>query len=201
VKAAIFDCDGVLVDSEWASAAAWRAALARFDYPIDEGTFGGFIGTTDRALSLAFAAQVGVEAGEVLDAAEQEMRRIAGPGLKAFPDAMALVDRLAVPIGVASNSDRWRLEVVLSAAGVRHRFDVTVAGDEVPQPKPAHDIYLRAADLLEVNPSDCLVIEDSPTGVAAARAAGMEVVAVRRGHFGDDVLAEADRIVDSLDEL
>ena len=197
----IFDCDGVLVDSESASAAAWRAALARFGYHIDAVTFAGFVGTTDRALAVAFAAQVGAGVDEVLSAAEEEMRLIAGQGLNAFADAVALVERLAVPIGVASNSDRWRLEVVLSAAGVRSLFDVTVAGDEVAEPKPAPDVYLRVATLLGINPGDCVVIEDSPTGVVAARAAGMSVVVVRRGHFADELLVAADRIVDSLDEF
>jgi HAD superfamily hydrolase (TIGR01509 family) len=197
----IFDCDGVLVDSESASAAAWQAALARFDYQIDAETFAGFVGTTDRALAEAFAAHVGAEMDEVLAAAEEEMRLIAGRGLNAFPDALALVERLTVPIGVASNSDRWRLEVVLAAAGVRHLFEVTVAGDEVVEPKPAPDIYLRAATLLGISPGDCVVIEDSPTGVVAARSAGMTVVVVRRGHFTDEVLMSADRIVDSLDAI
>lgn len=197
----IFDCDGVLVDSESASAAAWRAALVRFGYHIDGVTFAGFVGTTDRALAVEFAAQVGAGVDEVLNAAEEEMRLIAGQGLNAFQDAIALVDRLAVPIGVASNSDRWRLEVVLSAAGVRALFDVTVAGDEVAEPKPAPDVYLRVAGLLGIEPRDCVVIEDSPTGVLAARAAAMRVVAVRRGHFADEVLMAADRIIDSLDEF
>jgi HAD superfamily hydrolase (TIGR01509 family) len=197
----IFDCDGVLVDSEWASAIAWQAALARFDHHIDGRTFEGFVGTTDRALAMAFAAQIGAEPEDILAAAEEEMRRVAAQGLEPFPDAVALIDRLSVPIGVASNSDRWRLEVVLSSAGVRDLFEVTVAGDEVADPKPAPDIYLRAAALLETDPAECVVIEDSPTGVSAARAAGMQVVVVRRGYFDDDVLIEADQIVDSLDEL
>jgi HAD superfamily hydrolase (TIGR01509 family) len=197
----IFDCDGVLVDSESASAAAWRAALARFDYDIDAVTFAGFVGTTDSALAAAFAPRIGAGVEEVLDAAEAEMRRIVGQGLNAFPDALALVERLAVPIAVASNSDRWRLEVVLAAAGVRGLFDVTVAGDEVAEPKPAPDVYLRVAALLGIDPRDCVVIEDSPTGVVAARAAAMGVVAVRRGHFADEVLMAAGRIVDSLDEF
>ncbi len=197
----IFDCDGVLVDSEWASAAAWQAALTRFDYHIDEATFAGFVGTTDRALALAFAARVGAEPEDVLGAAEEEMRRIASRGLDAFPDAVVLIERLTIPIGVASNSDRWRLDVVLTSAGLRHLFEVTVAGDEVDEPKPAPDIYLRVAELLGMAPSDCMVIEDSPTGVAAARAAGMEVVAVRRGHFANESLIEADRMVDRLDEI
>ena len=175
--------------------------MARFDYHIDEGTFGGFVGTTDRALAIAFAETVGASLDEVLAAAEGDMREIAAGGLHAFPDAVALIKRLTVPMAVASNSDRWRLDVVLSSAGLRHLFEVTVAGDEVPEPKPAPDMYLRAAQILGVDPVDCVVIEDSPTGVAAARAAGMTVVAVRRGHFADDRLIDADQIVDSLDEL
>ncbi len=144
---------------------------------------------------------VGRNVDDVLSVAEEEMRHVAAQGLAAFPDAVALIERLTVPIAVASNSDRWRLEVVLSAAGVRHLFEVSVAGDEVDEPKPAPDIYLRAAELLTVEPADCLVIEDSPTGVAAARAAGMKVVVVRRGHFGNELFIDADLIVDSLDEI
>ena len=197
----IFDCDGVLVDSEAASASAWQAALARFGFHIDAETFAAFVGTTDRSLAISFAAQIGARVDEVLEAAEEEMRLITGRGLDSFPDAVALVERLTVPVAVASNSDRWRLEEVLSSAKVRRLFGVTVAADEVALPKPAPDIYLRAAVLLEKDPSDCLVIEDSPTGITAAKSAGMTVVAVRRGHFGDNLLIEADRIVDSLDEF
>lgn len=198
MKAVIFDVDGVLVDSEWASAEAWQSTLARFGYQIDDTTFLGFVGTTDRALAEFFSIRVGRDAAIILATAEEEMRRMAKGGLMAFPDTLALLDGLSVPAAVASNSDRWRLEVVLSAAGIRDRFEVSVAGDEVPLPKPAPDIYLRAAELLFVQPGECVVIEDSPTGITAARAAGMKVVAVRRGHFPDDRLAEADLVVDSL---
>ena len=118
---------------------------------------------------MAFAAQIGAEPEEVLAAAEEEMRRVAGGASNPSPMRWRWSTDLTVPIGVASNSDRWRLEVVLSSAGVRHLFDVTVAGDEVADPKPAPDIYLRAAALLETDPADCVVIEDSPTGVSAAR--------------------------------
>lgn len=198
MKAVIFDLDGVLVDSEWASAEAWQSTLTRFGYQIDGTTFGGFVGTTDRSLAEFFSVRVERDSAVILATAEEEMRRMASGGLKAFPDALALLDGLSIPTAVASNSDRWRLDLVLSAAGIRHRFEISVAGDEVPLPKPAPDIYLRAAELLSVRPTECVVIEDSPTGITAARAAGMKVVAVRRGHFPDDRLAAADMVVDSL---
>lgn len=198
MKAVIFDLDGVLVDSEWASAEAWQSTLSGFGYRADDTTFEGFVGTTDRSLAEFFSVRVERDAAVILATVEEEMRRMASGGLEAFPDALALLDDLLVPTAVASNSDRWRLEVVLSAAGIRDRFEISVAGDEVLFPKPAPDIYLRAAELLSVLPSDCVVIEDSPTGITAARAAGMKVVAVRRGHFPRDRLAKADMVVDSL---
>ncbi|MGH8927192.1 MAG: HAD family hydrolase [Acidimicrobiia bacterium] len=197
----IFDCDGVLVDSEWASARAWQEALVRFGIHLDTNTFSGFVGTTDRSLAAAFAADAGVDASEVLDVAEAAMRRVTEGGLRAYSDAIALIGRWEAPVAVASNSDRWRLDLVLRAAGIRDRFGVSVAGDEVAVPKPAPDVYLRSSGLLGVAPVDCMVIEDSPTGIASAIAAGMEVVAVRRGHFPDEALAAANRVVDSLDEL
>jgi HAD superfamily hydrolase (TIGR01509 family) len=85
-----------------------------------------------------------------------------------------------VPIAIATGSRRERLDATLRAAGLRELFDVTVAQDEVPQAKPAPDLFLRAAELLGVSPAECVAVEDSPTGVEAALAAGMRVVAVAR---------------------
>lgn len=202
VEAIIFDCDGVLADSEWASAQAWQVTLARLGYQMSAAEFGGFIGTTDWDLAETFGERLGHDPQEVLAAANDELRSILAGGLEAFDDAVGLLDRLdGKPLAVASNSDRWRLEAVLAAAGLDGRFEVSVAADEVGQPKPAPDVYLRAAELLDVFPARCLVVEDSPTGITAARAAGMQVVAVDRGHFAADQLEHADRVMSSLDEL
>ena len=200
MKAVVFDLDGVLVDSEWASAKAWRSVLERFGYDFDAATFEGFVGHTDRALAEFFAPHVGRTPSAILDSAERELREVAAAGLIAFPDALSVLERLVSPLAVATNSDRWRLELILSAAGIRERFPISVAGDEVQAPKPAPDIYLRAAQLLGVAPADCLVVEDSPTGLAAAVQAGMAVVAVRRGYFDPEDLVLANEVVDSLTE-
>jgi beta-phosphoglucomutase-like phosphatase (HAD superfamily) len=76
---------------------------------------------------------------------------------------------------------------------------VSVASDEVETPKPDPAMYLHVAGLLKVTPSECVVIEDSPTGITAARRAGMQVIAVDRGHFPLDELAGAGSVVESLD--
>ncbi len=201
VGAVIFDCDGVLADSERASAAAWQETLERYGFLLSPEEFARFIGTTDRDLAETFGPRLGIDPEVILSNANDRLRAILSGGLEAFADAVGLLGRLDVPVAVASNSDRWRLDAVLAAAGLAGRFKVSVGADEVGQPKPAPDVYLRAADLLAIDPADCLVIEDSPTGIEAARKAGMGVIAVDRGHFPRESLEPADQVVGSLEEI
>ena len=81
-----------------------------------------------------------------------------------------------IPMAVASNAERANVDFVLDTAGIRDAFRAVVSGQDVERPKPHPDIYFRAAELLAVSPSDCVVFEDSRTGVEAAHAAGMKVV-------------------------
>jgi HAD superfamily hydrolase (TIGR01509 family) len=115
------------------------------------------------------------------------------------PGAVALVDALreaGIPIAVASNSPRAFLDQVLRTAGVADRFAVTVAGDEVPNPKPAPDIYLEACRRLGADPARSVGIEDSPTGAEAARAAGLTVIGVP--YLADMEIPAADVVATSL---
>ena len=82
------------------------------------------------------------------------------------------------PLGVASNSPRELVEAALGVSGLADSFDAVLTGDDVERPKPAPDIYLRACELLGARPSDSIALEDSPTGVAAGRAAGLFVIGV-----------------------
>ncbi|HKX76530.1 MAG TPA: HAD family phosphatase, partial [Acidimicrobiia bacterium] len=196
VPAIIFDCDGVLADSEGASAEAWTTTLAKSGYQLTTEEFRRFIGTTDRELADTFASALDTTAEFLLKLAEAEMRRVLANGLEPFPDAIRLLDRVdGHPVAVASNSERWRLDCVLASAGLSGRFAVSVASDEVTAPKPDPAVYLRAAALLGVAPSECVVIEDSPTGIASARRARMRVVAVDRGHFPRSEIGDADWVV------
>ena len=118
-----------------------------------------------------------------------------------MPGAVALVSRLAevMPVGVASNTPRAILEPVLSAIGVAPFLTAFVGADEVPRPKPAPHVYLRACLLLGSSSSDVLVVEDSDTGIVSAKAAGCTVIqlcpeaSARQG--------DADASVTSLDAL
>lgn len=203
VDAVVFDCDGVLVDSEPISEWAWRRALE--GHGVDMGQdFSQWVGTTDEAIAVRFAPEAGVSPVRLADrAAALLVGRLGDETLPVFEDAMdALSAARAANLGLATatNSERWRFEAILASAGLADAFPVVVTSDEVAFPKPAPDIYLRAAALLEVEAPRCLVIEDSPTGVAAARAAGMRVVAIDRGVFDPILFAPATRTVTSLHE-
>jgi HAD superfamily hydrolase (TIGR01509 family) len=134
---------------------------------------------------------------ELHDIVMEEVARGAPPK----PGALALVAALrerGVPVGLASNSPRVFVDRALGIAGMLDAFDVTIAGDEVPLPKPAPDGYLAAARALGADPAACVALEDSDTGVAAARAAGMYVVGVPS--FPGVELLDAHLVVPSLED-
>jgi HAD superfamily hydrolase (TIGR01509 family) len=119
--------------------------------------------------------------------------------------AVEAVRRLAArwPLGLASSSNRPLIDTVLELAGLTECFRTTVSSEEVARGKPAPDVYLEAARRLGVAPQACAAIEDSHSGIAAARAAGMRVVAIPNPSFppGADALAAADLVLDSIAEL
>lgn len=186
-RAVIFDCDGVLVDSEPHSAVAWVAALGRYGHRATAADVAACTGL-GYAATYAHLAAVHPEvplpspedlSPEVLAALAASFDR----GLLVFPDAAECVTALAfqgVPLAVASSSRRDRLDLTLARSGLARYFRATVAGDEVAHGKPAPDVYLAAAASLGLRPADCLAVEDTGPGAASAVAAGMRVVGVTR---------------------
>jgi HAD superfamily hydrolase (TIGR01509 family) len=207
----VFDCDGLLLETESRWTIAERAVVEEW----------GGDWTTDlkrRLLGRAVTEAAGVIAAEV-GAAPESAREIVAAldagfsaalrthGCKAMPGAATLVDalrRAEVPTAVASNTRRAQLQEALLLAGLADAFEATVsAGDEVDggyvlQPKPAPDVYLHACALLSLAPARTLALEDSPTGVAAARGAGLRVLGVPSLQ---DQKLDADAIVPSLASL
>jgi HAD superfamily hydrolase (TIGR01509 family) len=206
--AAIFDCDGTLVDSEPLAVAAWERSLARHGYALADGDLDGCVGLPFRRVHARFAALAAARGGALPDAdafwpdyAGELFALIDAGALRIFPDAVgaaAELQRRGVPVAVASSSPRERLDRTLAAAGLADAFPVTVAGDEVARGKPAPDMFLAAAARLGAAPQDCVVVEDSPPGVEAGLAAGMAVVAVCREPGAEASLAAATRVVREL---
>jgi HAD superfamily hydrolase (TIGR01509 family) len=206
-RAVVFDCDGVLVDSEPHSIGAWLRVLGdrghgalRSDVEACTGLGYGptyaHIASTDPATSLPAPDELWPELLEALAASF-------AAGIEPFSDAADTVAGLAakgVPMGVASSSPRERLDLTLGCSGLAGYFSATAAGDEVIRGKPAPDVYLLAAERLGVSAAECVAVEDTGPGAESAGAAGMTVVGVVRNP-GERarMLAAGAGLVDVLD--
>lgn len=203
--AVIFDLDGVIVDSEPLHARAYREVFAELGYGETHGMdFTQYYGKSDATLWLDFIAkhQPGRPLDELLARKQSRFLDILRAEKPLFRGLPELIERLAARyrLAVASGSSHAVIETALTLENLRRFFPVVVSALDVPQGKPAPDIFLRAAELLGVAPGACCVIEDSEAGVEGARAAGMSVIAITNT-LPADKLARATRVVRSYDEM
>jgi HAD superfamily hydrolase (TIGR01509 family) len=202
MTAVIFDCDGTLVDSEPLARSAWERTLAPYGYALTDTDAEATVGLPFPRTHAYYAERVelpGVD--EMWTAYSGRLFALIDDELVVFDDAVAAARELrarALPVGVASSSPRERLHPTLTRAGLLNAFDVTVAGDEVENGKPAPDMFLLAAERLGVAPEACIVVEDSPPGVEAGLAAGMLTLAVCRVPGTEAALASAHRVLDMV---
>ncbi len=186
----IFDLDGVLVDSELLSARAISEILAEHGVAITVAEVAArFTGLTDREIADWVARETGRPIPADFPArAERRTLELFDGALQPIPGALELLQAIALPVCVASNSPPERVARSLSAAGLSAHFPegTYFSAAAVARPKPAPDVFLHAAKTMGATPGDCLVVEDSPTGVRAAAAAGMTVLGfVGAGHVAD----------------
>lgn len=184
----IFDCDGVLLDSEALACRIDSEVLTATGFPITaEEIAERFVGRSSTHMFAELESSFG---RRVPPEVQRELRTRVIAALveeaPAMPGAAAVLDRFTAMRCVASSSDPDRLKASLSAAGLYTCFKPNVfSAVEVPRGKPAPDLFLHAADRMGVPSQSCLVVEDSPTGVAAGVAAGMTVVGFTGGgHCG-----------------
>lgn len=207
----IFDCDGVLVDSEPIAIAVLIETVAARGVAIGtDAAYRDFLGRTLKTVSAALAADYGVRMDE---AALAEMRgRLYAryeEALRPMEGVFAVLDGLDLPCCVASSSVYERIEISLKLTGLYERFAPHIfSATMVARGKPAPDLFLHAARQMGADPADCVVIEDSPAGVTAAKAAGMAVIAFTGGgHVGPARLEaelaalEPDAIVGDMQSL
>ncbi|MBF4997174.1 HAD family phosphatase [Nocardia sp. BSTN01] len=185
VAAVLWDMDGTLLDSEKLWDIGVRELAAELGGRMTDAIRHALIGADARnALRILFDG-LGLEldpaamlaAGQWLERRVTELMAGPIPWRPGAQDALATLRAAGLPAALVTNTKRSITELCLETLG-RHMFDVSVCGDEVDSGKPAPDPYLRAAGLLGVAPEDCVAVEDSPTGSAAALAAGCRVLVV-----------------------
>jgi HAD superfamily hydrolase (TIGR01509 family) len=196
--AVIFDCDGTLVDSEPLSGEAWRRTLLPYGYEVTHADLEQCVGIPYTKTHTFLAQRVRIpDAPTLWPQLRTHLFALLDSELQPFNDAVNTLSQLrerGVPVAVASSSVRERLNHTLAGAGLH--FEVSIAGDEVEHGKPAPDMFLLAAARLGVAPEACVVIEDSPPGVAAGIAAGMPTLGVQRDPDID--LSAATRVVNEV---
>jgi HAD superfamily hydrolase (TIGR01509 family) len=207
IDAVVFDLDGLLLDTEQVWDEVREALVRERGGRWHDRAQADMMGMSSHEWSRYLHEELGLseppeELNRIVVERMQERYR---DGLPVIDGAVDAVRRMAErwPLGLASSSNRPLIDLALERMGVADLFHATVSSEEVERGKPAPDVYLEAARRLGVPPERLAAVEDSASGIRAAKVAGMRVVAIPNRHFppGDDVLALADVRLDSLAEL
>lgn len=206
IKAILFDNDGVIVDSEPLHQQAEKQTMAEFGVQITEADFIDYVGIGAKKMFGDWIAKYNINiAVEVLiPAHEKNLIKIFQENVVPTPNVVKFIQQLVKEnylLAVASSSARALVEVGLKKYDLLRYFRAVVCGDEVEQTKPAPDIFLRAAEKLDVLPEHCLVIEDSNAGIRAAKAAGMQSAGYQNENSGKQDLSLADVVIADFFEL
>lgn len=204
-NAIIFDMDGVIVDSEPRHERAFREVFQEMGHGETHGIdFPQYYGRSDRALWIDFIAKH--KPAQTLDElSEWKQRRfleIIREEQPIFENLPELVQRLSLVyrLGLASGSYHPAIDAILEMKELRRFFPVVVSVQDVERGKPEPDVFLRAAELLRVNPGECCVIEDSAAGVDAAIAAGMTAIGITNS-IPRERLSRAHHVVSAYHEI
>jgi HAD superfamily hydrolase (TIGR01509 family) len=208
ISAVVFDMDGVLVDTEHLWDEVREELTTEWGGRYTPEAQEAMMGMSSLEWSRYLHETVGLrEAPERIN--QEVVRRMLaryGVELPVIPGAIEAVRRLDAAgyrLAVASSSNRELIDAVLRRLELAALFEVTVSSEEVERGKPAPDVYLEAARRLEVEPAECVAIEDSASGIRAARAAGMRVIAYPNRLYppADEVLEMADVVIETLSAL
>ena len=212
LRAIIFDCDGVIADTEPLHLAAFQQVLAEEGITLTEGDYYRYyLALDDRGCyTKAFAENEKSLTQEKLTELIARKASYIEPVMRAqvrlFPGVVEFIRESAMrySLAVASGALRREIELILECGGVRDCFPTIVSAEDVTRGKPDPESFLKALALInersgeQIAPGQCLVIEDSIHGIRAARLAGMRQLAVTNS-YPKDQLSEADSVVDSLE--
>ena len=205
IRGYLFDLDGTLVDSERETAEAMARAFQRGqgitleqydrDFIIGRSWMAIYDSLKQRHPQMTWSREETIlQTAMLRDEVFEEM------GVTVLPGARTVLEwTKAHPRGLVTGSSRAEAVQVLPLIGEMARFDVIFASEDVPRSKPHPDGYHAAMQVLGLQPHECVVVEDSVNGIAAGRAAGCLVVAVRAGNFGGWDQSHAHHVIDTLE--
>lgn len=200
-KGLIFDCDGVLVDTEPLHGRTWIELLGRYGVSYSWEEFSRFLGQTSPQMIRTLVEEGKIPAHLNPRALIDERRDLfwerLEEGIEEIPGSRDFLTAMAprASLALATSNLRATIERILRIMDWTEAFDATVGIDDVGHPKPEPDIYLEAVERLGLPASACLVFEDSVPGIQAARAAGLEVVGLTTSHPAETLLEHGVRAV------
>lgn len=205
--AAIFDMDGLLIDSERPIMAAWIEAARTLDIELSHAQYLQVVGLATVESEVILGTLLGGPEAyrHAIAHVRQRLQLERADGMPLFPikpgaaEFLAALRQRGTRCAVASSSTSGQIQACLGSLGVLHHFEAFAGGDEVVRAKPDPALYLLAASRLDVDPSQCIAFEDSENGAKAALAAGMRVVIVPDlKHPPASIVARAFHVLGSL---
>ena len=204
--AVIFDMDGVITDSNPYHKDAWFKFCEKYKVSLTEEDVPKYIyGKTNKQalkdiFKKDFSAEESFAMSEEKEAIYRELHQPTIQPVKGIPHFLQLLKQNQIPTAVATNAPVANLNFTMDTLQLRQYFDVLIDASQVTKGKPDPEIYLKAAELLNMPPERCIVMEDSTTGVEAGLRAGMKVVSITTTHTKEE-LAHTHLVIDDFDEL
>lgn len=206
---ALFDWDGVIIDSHEAHERAWEALAAELGRPLPPGFFKRTFGMRNDVIIPQHTGWIapGEEhrVGPLGDRKEALYREVLQrDGIEPLAGVVALLRSLrdaGLPCAVGSSTSRANIETIMDMTGLGSFFQAIAAEKDVVRGKPAPDVFLAAAEKIGVDPTRCVVFEDAHVGIQAGRAAGAKTVAVATTHAAASFAGTADLVVETLEDV
>jgi len=204
--AILFDLDGTLVDTERDNVESVVLALRRWQVELDDVERHFVVGHSWNEIHAMLCRNHGLQVGmdEVIARAVEEKRQLlAHKGYQPLPGAREVIKRLGqrAALAVVSGASRVEVQEAIAGLGMLDDFQILLGAEDYRKGKPDPEPYLTAMQLLAVQPSACIVVEDAEPGILAGRAAGAHVIAVRAANYLGYDQSAAHVVLDTLDEM